>query len=483
MNQLNSVLLEALELSKPMQEEIIKVSSIAKQVKESIIKYASSTKIKDVVLGGSYAKGTWLKGDVDIDVFVKMDSSIKEEEFERLGKQIGLGSLKEYEPYLRYSDHPYVEAFVDGIRVNVVPCYDVEKWNWISAADRSPFHTEYVTTKLDERKKDQVRLLKKFLKSLGIYGAEIAKNGFSGYVTEVLILKYGSFQSTLEALSHIQEKEEKVIISTEPVDEETTNKIFEHSIIILDPTDPKRNLGTAISVENFGKFILAARAFLKEPSIEFFIHKKEEEVAKNKKKKAKMMMIKERITTTNNFSDIYPNILVVRFNYSKRSPDVIWGQLKKSMNAISKQLALGGFNIIRTVCTTDELTEAAFIFLLESTTIPSYMVKTGPKVLRGHESNRFISKNNNIARSMWIDNEMRIAILMARKITNAKEYIRFLLSERIDSIGITKGLISDLKNETQIYTANETETKTETRFTYLVEKAINELITIEKIFL
>jgi tRNA nucleotidyltransferase (CCA-adding enzyme) len=85
MNQLNSVLLEALELSKPMQEEIIKVSSIAKQVKESIIKYASSTKIKDVVLGGSYAKGTWLKGDVDIDVFVKMDSSIKEEEFERLG--------------------------------------------------------------------------------------------------------------------------------------------------------------------------------------------------------------------------------------------------------------------------------------------------------------------------------------------------------------------------------------------------------------
>ena len=48
------------------------------------------TKIKDVVLGGSYAKGTWLKGDVDIDIFVKMNSSMKEEEFELLGKQIGL---------------------------------------------------------------------------------------------------------------------------------------------------------------------------------------------------------------------------------------------------------------------------------------------------------------------------------------------------------------------------------------------------------
>jgi tRNA nucleotidyltransferase (CCA-adding enzyme) len=455
MSQLNSVLLEALELSKPMQGEVKKVSSIAKKVKESIIKHASSTKIKDVVLGGSYAKGTWLKGDVDIDIFVKMNSSMKEEEFELLGKQIGLESLRQYQPYLRYSDHPYVEAFVEGIRVNIVPCYDVEKWNWISAADRSPFHTEYVTNKLDEEKRDQVRLLKKFLKSLGIYGAEIAKNGFSGYVTEVLILKYGSFQSTLEALSRVQE--EKVIISTDPIDEETAKITFKHSVIILDPIDPKRNLGAAISVENFGKFVLAARTFLNKPSIEFFIRQ-------------------ERVRTTNDFSEIYSNILVVSFNYRERSPDVIWGQLKKSMNAISKQLTLGGFNVIRSICTTDERIEAVFIFLLESITLPSYMVKTGPKVSRKHDSSKFISKNNNVARLMWIDNEMRITTLVARKATDAREYVRLLLDERIDSIGITKGLVSDLGNKTQIYTANEN------KITYLVKTAIDELTTIEKIF-
>lgn len=455
MSQLNSVLLEALTLSKPMQDEIKKVSAIAMEVKESIIKYAStSTKIKDVVLGGSYAKGTWLKGDVDIDIFVKMDSSMNEEEFELLGRQIGLESLKYYQPYLRYSDHPYVEAKVQGIRVNIVPCYDVEKWNWISAADRSPFHTEYVTKKLDEEKRNQVRLLKKFLKSLGIYGAEIAKNGFSGYVTEVLILKYGSFQSTLEALSRIQE--EKVIIAMDLIDEATVKKTFKHSIIILDPVDPKRNLGTAISVENFGKFILAARAFLKEPSIEFFKCQEGGETA--------------------NDSEICANILVVSFNYRERSPDVIWGQLKKSMNAISKQLTLGGFNVIRSTCTTDEKKEAAFIFLLGSITLPSYMVKTGPKVSRKHDSSEFISKNNSVARLMWIDNEMRITTLMPRKTINAKEYVRGLLDERIDSIGITKGLVLDLRNKTQIYTANET------IFTDLVKKAINKLTTIETIF-
>ena len=98
----------------------------------------------------------------------------------------------------------------------------------------------------------------------------------------------------------------------------------------MDPIDPKRNLGTAISVENFGKFVLAARTFLKKPSIEFFIRQ-------------------ESGGTANIFSEIYPNILVVSFNYRELSPDVIWGQLKKSMNAISKQLTLGGFDVIRSI--------------------------------------------------------------------------------------------------------------------------------------
>ena len=86
----------------------------------------------------------------------------------------------------------------------------------------------------------------------------------------------------------------------DPVDEETVKKIFKHSVIILDPINPKRNLGTAISVENFGKFVLAARTFLKEPSIEFFMHQ-------------------GRGGTANDFSEIYSNILVVSFNYRERA--------------------------------------------------------------------------------------------------------------------------------------------------------------------
>ena len=37
-----------------------------------------------VVYGGSFAKGTWLRGDADVDIFVKVRQSVDEERFEKL---------------------------------------------------------------------------------------------------------------------------------------------------------------------------------------------------------------------------------------------------------------------------------------------------------------------------------------------------------------------------------------------------------------
>jgi len=104
-----------------------------------------------------------------------------------------------------------------------------------------------LTTKM----RDEVRILKTFLKSNGIYGAEIAKQGFSGYVSEVLILNFGSFENTIKSISSIKENQ---IIGK-------TTKKFGTSIVIIDPIDSNRNLAAAISNENVGKFILVSRGF------------------------------------------------------------------------------------------------------------------------------------------------------------------------------------------------------------------------------
>ena len=445
---IDTIISKALQDCQPSNREIKKLMTIADETKKLVVNHISS-KVVDVVFGGSYAKGTWLKSDADIDIFIKIDPSLNTNEFEKLGKQIGLQSLKRYRPYLRYSDHPFVEAFVNGIRVNIVPCYNVEKGKWKSAADRSPFHTEYVKNNLDDEKRKQVRLLKKFLKCIGVYGAEIATNGLSGYIAEVLILKYGSFELVLKAISNISK--EKNVISINKADEDIV-RTFQSYIIIIDPIDPRRNLGAAVSAESIGKFILAARAFLEKPSLRFF--KKTE---KKDKKSSKQL---------------FSNLLIVEFTYEQRSPDVIWGQLKKSLNAISKQLKLANFTVIRSRCITDEKNSAAFVFLLESIMLPPYVEKVGPEIFRKDTSN-FISKNSKRALLMWVNKEMRVSSLVQRKATSAKDYIKFLLTQQIRSTGITKGLIKDIQGVLQIYTGDERKIRG------VIKNAIDEIVTTE----
>lgn len=457
---INSVISKALQLCQPSPKEVQHLTEIAEEAMKLLRQYYSPM-ITDVVLGGSFAKGTWLKrkdihdnsvkseGCTDIDIFIKIDVSLQDEEFDELAKKIAKQSLSGYNPRLRYSSHPYVEAYVKGIRVNVVPCYNVEKGRWKSAADRSPFHTEYIRDNLDDEKKNQVRLLKKFLKSIGVYGAEIATAGFSGYVTEILILKYGSFVSVLKAISNI--KEDKNVISIGKFDEDVL-KIFQSPVIIIDPIDSRRNLGTAISAESVGKAVLAARAFLEKPSLDFFREKK------------------ERYNET--FKEIYSNLLIVEFIYRQRSPDIIWGQIKRTLNAISKQLCIANFTVIRSIGDIDEKGHATFVFLLEAITLPPYMARTGPHIFRRKDTASFISENIEKSLLIWVDNEMKVKSLVERKTTNAKEYVKLILANKKD-VGVTKGLIEDIQETLQIYTGDEKEIHG------LVKNAIYKLITTD----
>ena len=254
---IQGVLEKALALCNPTAAEEKKITAVAEEAKR-LVEHSRTPEVRDVIFGGSFAKGTWLRGDADIDIFVKIDPSVSEERFEKLGVEIGSNALKKYGPKLRYSDHPYVEAIVRGTRINIVPCYDVQKGQWKSAADRSPFHTQYITETLDAARKEQVRLLKKFLKSAGIYGAEISTGGFSGYVSEVLIAKYGLLKDALAAAAEFKQEQ---VISVGDYDKDVA-KGFSSPLVIIDPIDPRRNLGTAVSPESAGRLTLAARAFL-----------------------------------------------------------------------------------------------------------------------------------------------------------------------------------------------------------------------------
>jgi tRNA nucleotidyltransferase (CCA-adding enzyme) len=428
MNKIDSIIQEATESSVPSKPKQSKLEKISKEIEKEIVSYKDK-RISRVLIGGSFAKGTWLENDTDIDFFVMIEPNVERAEFEELGKSVGYHALKKYKPYLRYSEHPYVEGKVDGTRINIVPCYRVEKNKWKSAADRSPFHTEFMQTKLNENLKSQVRVLKKFLKAVGIYGSQIAVSGFSGYVTEVLILKYGSFKGVLQVFSELKSNH---IISIDPPIEKVIEK-FTSSIIIIDPIDSNRNLGAAISANCVAKFVLASRLFLRYPSIEF--------LRKSRRPNAKIR------------NQIKSNLLIIDFNIQKRSPDILWGQLKRKLSSISKMLSNSRFEIINKFCFTDEEKRAVFIFMIEFTNLPKITMNKGPEVYLKAETDSYIRKRASNSIMLWTDS-MRIVSIEETKLISIKEHASLIIKKGVDSGGHA-GIASDLKNGYSIYLGNE----------------------------
>ena len=182
-----------------------------------------------------------------------------------------------------------------------------------------------------------------------MYGAEIAKQGFSGYVCEVLVYYLGSFENVLKKIAKLKNNE---MVGDSP-------RKFESPIVIIDPIDRNRNLGAAISIENVTNLILIARNFLKKNSISYF------------KGKSKLKIPKE----------FTKNVLVINFKYKKRSDDIIYGQIKRASNSIESQMNKEGFNVLRNDSVAYDENKASLLFLLESIKISKNEIKMGPEAV------------------------------------------------------------------------------------------------------
>lgn len=419
MKQIISKISKTVIPSKITEESKKQIAKLAyDSVEKEIKKYSE---VVGLEFGGSFAKCTWLSKDADIDIFIRFKKNVSEEKFEKISKKIGFDSLKKYHPYVRYSQHPYVEAKIKNTKINIVPFYDVKIGEWKSAADRSTFHTKFMEKSLTPKMRSEVRILKTFLKSNRIYGAEIAKQGFSGYISEVLILEFGNFENLIKSISKI--KENQVIGKT--------SKTFDTSIVVIDPIDGNRNLAAAISDENIGKFILISRAFKEKPGLEFF---------KNKKSKVS--------------KEYWNNVLVVKFNFKSRSPDIIWGQIKRATSTLSTQLELGGFTVLRSKSHTDQQKEAYLLFFLESTKISQIYAKKGPEFFREDSTQSFISKNLKNAELVWVGNDKKIISLGKRKHGEAVSFMREFLKNNLQ-VGIPSGLQSDFKRGFTVSTGSK----------------------------
>lgn len=216
------------------------------------------------VLVGSVSKGTYL--DPDIDVFIEFDRKYDREAMVAAALNIGREVLPD--SIERYAEHPYVSGHISGIKIDVVPCYRIKEGERIiSAVDRSPLHTRYVVAKITDRERAQVRLLKAFMKTAGIYGSEVRTRGFSGYVCELLIISHRTFLNCLKSFS---ETRGKYVIPEKSGDA----KKFIEPVIIIDPVDQGRNAAAAVSIENLSRMRVLSREFLRNPSVDYLERKR-----------------------------------------------------------------------------------------------------------------------------------------------------------------------------------------------------------------
>jgi len=426
---MTAIIEAAKKLALPTTSQVSRVNKNANEAFKLINK--ECTKHKEVIsiqFGGSYAKGTWTPEKTDVDIFIKLKKSVSEKKFVELGKKIGFNALKKYKPYVRYSEHPFVEALVGETLVNVVPCYDVKNGEWKSAADRSTFHTEFMNEKLTGQMKNDTSLLKCMMKTNGVYGAEIASQGFSGYVTEVLVYYFGSFSNVIKEISKI---EKNTRIGQSP-------RKFDSPIIIIDPIDTNRNLGAAISMENLGKFILLSRAYLKKPSLSFFKNKKIIPSAQKNLEK---------------------NTLVISFSFKNRSEDIIFGQLKRAANSLESQLVQEGFRVLRNDAIIYDENKAAIFVLLEDILLNKNQIKTGPELFEDRFSKKFIEVNVKKSKLMWIDRHGKLQSLQKRNHSDAKLFLNKMLGKNLSKFGIPKGLQNDFKRHFLVTTGDKISNK------------------------
>jgi tRNA nucleotidyltransferase (CCA-adding enzyme) len=379
---------------------------VMSKVKEAAVPHRE---VAGIFLGGSFAKDTWLPGDVDIDVFVKISPSVDEKRFEEVGLAVGREALKGYKPGKNYAQHPYTEATVDGFKVNVVPCYDVKPGEWKSAADRSVHHVAFVRDNLDEEARVQVRLLKKFMKAVGVYGAEIEKEGFSGYATEVLIHEYTTFESTLGSFA--------VFVPDSK----------EEYFTLFDPIDDKRDLGKAMSRETVARMVVASRAFLEKPSLAFF---------KQVRGKARPKLQK--------------SAYVIAFEHEELSEDTLWGELRRSARQVAKHLREEGFEVARVEAASDRLRSSAIIILPVVEELSRLEERVGPGVEIQEGAKSFVAKNRDAAELIWVGEDGRIRLLANRRFTSLGKLLEEILKSRVEKIGVSKEVGEALKRNGRV---------------------------------
>jgi tRNA nucleotidyltransferase (CCA-adding enzyme) len=418
---------EILKKIKPTAAQDKKVRAAIEELSEKVLAEAKRIGVHiEPMIVGSVAKGTHLR-DPDIDLFMLFSESTSLEKLKEAGLEIGRRVLGGRE---HYAQHPYVRGVYNGFQVDLVPAFRIrDTKKKMSAVDRTPFHTDFVKKNLGEDEVDEVRLLKRFMKGIECYGAEAKVQGFSGYLCELLVMRFGMFRDVLKAASGWKVGE-SLELPDYPGNE------FPEPLTFVDPVDSARNVASAVAVETLLRFVMASREYLASPDEKFFFPN------------SKDVWDPTKIESV--AGDRLGNMVALCFPRLDLIDDVLYPQLRKSLVSAADLLERSDFEVNKTSIHMDGGTH--LIVEVASMKLPMERKHRGPPV-NSENADEFLAKWRTLGISAPYVEDGRWYVQARREHARADE----LLKAKLKTLTLGK----DIRKIDQIVVLNGDELLTE----------------------
>ncbi len=398
-----SEILDEKKVSKKEHEELLKkTDAVLKELQDELNRLKLNA---EVMLGGSAAKGTFVKGDFDCDVFIRFD---KEYEDKKISGYLAR-ALKIFKGIDKvHGSRDYFQGKIEGINYEFVPVKRIsEPSEAFNVTDCSPLHVKWMEENIKSNPEltNQIILTKLFCKAQRIYGAESYIKGFSGHVIDILVAYYKTFE---ELLKNSSEWQKGTIIDIENHKTgELINESKINSLIVIDPIQPLRNAAAALSVECMEIFKKRSKEFLKKPSKDFF-EKKEITVDGIKLKKDE------------NENELF----VIEATPLKGKEDVVGTKILKVFEHIKRHLELHEFSLIDWGWEWDKKEYAIMWFVTKPEELAQEKLREGPPVHEKKDADRFMKKHSDY----FIENN-RLCAYVKRDFTKAEDLIRHLIDD------------------------------------------------------
>lgn len=407
---------------KPTREEQEEIDEMSDRL-VSFLEDACASEAIDakIAVVGSVAKHTALKGKSDIDIFMAFPLSVSETALKETGLFLAHKCNDHFngDASHHFASHPYVTSDIDGFEVDFVPCYEIEDGSQLkSAVDRTILHTRYVKSRLAAEGCDEVLLLKRFMDMTGTYGSEFKVGGFAGYLCELLIIRYGSFEKTLKAASEWQYGE---LIDLE--DYGTAGK-FNDPLIVIDPTDKNRNVAAALRLNKMSEFIQSARNYLASQNKKAYFYPLDKSI--------------DRESILEEYSKRGSDFIAVKFDFPNMPLDTLHPQLKMTTESLAEKISKEEFNVFRADYSTDEVDTAVILLEMASSRLNCLKVNQGPKVYLSKACSNFTQKYG--AETCHIEGDFLVHT-QKRPFSNVRDLIEDIFTEEhIGKIKVGKNI-------------------------------------------